>query len=426
MLPGIRLKNSKIQNNPLFRIYFMIFSIVIIGIVLYYTETLKRKSIRDTHFLPQLFARYMYYSDLEDYDSMLYKFYLRDVINKIDYPIIVTNFSFKPIYWKNLKVPTAKDYNALSKKEKRYLKRYVYKIRKTGIQVNLNIKKPNRGNFIGYILYTEPPAIDKLKYLPYIQFFLIVLFISITFYAFSIIKRNEKDFIWVGLAKETAHQFGTPISSLLGWIEVIRLRFEHFDNNKDINSMLDHMETDIIILQKVSSRFNKIGSQIKLCPCQVDLAIQNSIDYFNARLPHFNNRIDICFINQASGLKILMDLELIQWAIDNLLKNAIDSMQKKGGNIFITLTREKKKLSIVFLDEGCGIPKNLTYKSIFEPGVTTKGRGWGLGLSLTKRIIEEYHNGKVKILHSKPNEGTSIEISLPLSLIDNSTSELEN
>jgi len=419
MIPGMKLRKNKPSFNKSYQIYYLIISIIFVGAILYYTETLKRKTVRDTHFLPHLYARYRYFSQYEKYDSMLYKYYLASLIKKIDYPVIVTNLKYKPVFWKNLQISESLSYSQLKRNDKRYLRKQVYRLRKSGIVVPLTIIKDQDEKFIGYIIYTEPPAIDKLKYLPYLQSFLIAVFLSILIYSFSIMKRNEKDYIWIGLAKETAHQFGTPITSLFGWIEVMRMRFEHFDNNKDINSMLDHMETDITILQKVSSRFNKIGSQINLTPFSLDETIQNSIDYFNLRLPHFSNKIDICFINQAPGLKIKMDIEIMQWAIDNLLKNAIDSMNNKGGNIFITLTKEQKKISIVFMDEGCGIPKNLNYKSIFEPGVTSKGRGWGLGLSLTKRIIEEYHHGKVKVLHSKINEGTSFEISLPLDLIEN-------
>jgi len=182
---------------------------------------------------------------------------------------------------------------------------------------------------------------------------------------------------------------------------------------RDIDQIVQYMTADLEHLKNIASRFGKVGSITKLEPQNLDEIISATVEYFRERMPHLGNKIDIHYIGKIEGVQVLMDKELIKWTLENLIKNCVDAMSNKGGNIIITATMKKPWIYIQIRDEGKGIPHR-QWKSIFEPGVTTKTRGWGLGLSLAKRIIEEYHNGHIKVLQSSLGEGTTFEIKLPV------------
>jgi signal transduction histidine kinase len=200
---------------------------------------------------------------------------------------------------------------------------------------------------------------------------------------------------------------------LIGWIDLLKLRFDGLPQKDEYVSLLDDMATDVEALKKVASRFGKVGSDIKLASTNVDNVIVSTLEYFNRRLPHINNEIRMHYIPRDPDTILFLDVELISWAFENLIRNCIDAMKLKSGNITIESYRHEQKFYLLFYDEGIGIIKS-NYKKIFEPGVTTKSRGWGLGLSLTKRIIEEYHGGKIRVLESAVDVGTTFEIVLPI------------
>jgi len=224
-------------------------------------------------------------------------------------------------------------------------------------------------------------------------------------------KKNEENMLWIGLAKETAHQFGTPISSLLGWLDIISMKIEEKGNDKEMIKMLNYMKTDIDHLYNIASRFGKVGSSIKRTPQNLDNIIHETTKYFKTRLPSMGSEIELIFQNELKDCKVEIDPDLVKWTLENLIKNSIDAIQQKGGKITIKLFERKAKVFIHVIDTGNGIPKSM-YKRIFYPGITSKNRGWGLGLSLAKRIIEEFHGGKIRVLTSEVGKGTTIEIIL--------------
>jgi len=197
----------------------------------------------------------------------------------------------------------------------------------------------------------------------------------------------------------------------MGWIDLLREAPEEGISGPELSKMVDYMTTDLNQLKNIASRFGKVGSQTKLVPTELHTVLQQTVSYFKERLPHLGSKMDIHLISKIQGIKVMLDTELFTWAMENLIKNCIDAMSYKGGNIFITATHNNKYVYIHIRDEGKGIPHS-QWKKIFEPGITTKTRGWGLGLSLAKRIIEEYHQGVIKVLTSTINEGTTIEIRL--------------
>lgn len=252
-----------------------------------------------------------------------------------------------------------------------------------------------------FIYYDDSFLIKELAYFPYIQLGVIALFVLISFWAFSGTKKAEQNQVWVGLSKETAHQLGTPISSLMAWIELLKTRFPE-------DALLPEMEKDIKRLKTIAERFSKIGSKPELIAIPLMDALDGAITYMRNRI---SNKVVIEVKQQLpETAEAAINVPLFEWVIENLCKNAIDAMDGSG-KITITLTENSHYYLIDVQDTGKGLAKHL-FRTIFNPGFTTKKRGWGLGLSLAKRIIEEYHQGKIYVKESEINQGTIFRIAL--------------
>lgn len=252
------------------------------------------------------------------------------------------------------------------------------------------------------IYYGNSPLINKLKYYPLALLLIIVLFAAVVYFFYRSSKIAEQNKLWTGMAKETAHQIGTPLSSLIGWTEILR--------SEDVNpSYLLEIEKDIARLQTITDRFSKIGSMPTLKRSDIVKETVDSYEYLKARSSKL-----IGFEIEAPDYPIYVKLnpQLYSWTIENLVKNAIDAMRGKG-NLKITIIEGDKDVKITVTDSGKGLSKGL-FQKVFEPGYTSRKRGWGLGLSLAKRIVEDYHDGKIKVLHSEINKGTTMQISLKL------------
>lgn len=322
---------------------------------------------------------------------------------KIDYGIIVTDRFREPLFWRNVNIPESVRFSSLS------MERQYELLQK---QQNMTeIPLSNEADSLGFIYFTSPQSLSYIRYIFILELILAVIVVFFGSYGFLLIRRSEKDTLWISLAKETAHQFGTPITSLTGWIDYISESPAEGVKRPDMSQILDFMRADLKHLQNIASRFGKVGSITKLEPHNLHRILYDTVEYFRNRMPHLGSRIDIHLISKIDGIEVLMDLELIKWTLENLIKNCVDAMTGKGGNIIVTATHKEPFVYVHIRDEGKGIPRN-QWKKIFDPGVTTKKRGWGLGLSLAKRIIEEYHEGKIRVLESAIGEGTTIEIKL--------------
>ena len=251
------------------------------------------------------------------------------------------------------------------------------------------------------IFYGHSLTLRTLYIFPYIQMFIIVIFVLVSFVAFRSVKQGEQNRIWVGLAKETAHQLGTPTSSLLGWIEYLR--------EQPIDQMVvDEMQKDLSHLMKVVDRFSKIGSETPLTLESLNEVVGESVMYFRKRIPR-NVTLDYNGL-ATDTVKAKINVALFEWVVENLMKNSLDALQGHG-KIEVTIGADAKYAWVDVADTGKGIPKS-KWKSIFEPGYTTKTRGWGLGLSLSRRIVEEYHNGKIAVVESELGKGSRFRIIL--------------
>lgn len=265
---------------------------------------------------------------------------------------------------------------------------------------NKPIKISYNNEVIETLYYGNSDVINKLKYYPLALILIILLFISLIYFYYKSSKSASLNMLWTGMAKETAHQIGTPLTSLMGWVEILK--------NKNIDpNYITEINKDIDRLNIISERFNKIGSKPVLKKYNLSSLTKESLDYLQTRL---SNKVKIEFKSKDTNLDCLINEQLYSWTIENIIKNSVDAI-KGDGNIIVSIVEQKTTLEVSITDNGSGINKN-EFKKIFNPGYTSKKRGWGLGLSLSKRIIEDYHNGKIFVKYSEKNVKTIIQIEL--------------
>lgn len=260
-----------------------------------------------------------------------------------------------------------------------------------------------------YVFYDESGMIKELRIYPYLQLIFVALFVLVGYVGFSYVRRSEQRSLWVGMAKEAAHQLGTPISSLMGWTEL--LRSGDLVERSQLEALTD-MDDDIRRLQRVASRFSDIGSVPRLEVEDIGLLVHETVDYMRKRIPRQGGSVEL-ELEVEQGLRAPTNAELFEWVIENLLKNALDAMEGRSGRIEIRAWKQGDRVLIDVEDTGKGIERR-EFKNVFRPGFSTKKRGWGLGLSLAKRIVDDYHGGQLRLLQSKVGTGTTFRIELPL------------
>ncbi|MBQ8099885.1 MAG: HAMP domain-containing histidine kinase [Paludibacteraceae bacterium] len=252
---------------------------------------------------------------------------------------------------------------------------------------------------VQYIYYEDSTLLRQLQYFPYVQFTIIFLFILVMVFTLYTVQRSEQNRVWVGLSKETAHQLGTPISSLSGWSELLKAAYPD-------DALIPEMDKDIRRLRTIAERFSKIGSEPELADCSLQPVLQEAVDYMRSRT---SSKVNYSLCMPSAGLCVRLNVPLFEWVIENLCKNAVDAMEGVGA-VTIRAELADGKVHIDVSDTGHGIERR-RWKTVFLPGYTSKRRGWGLGLSLAKRIVEEYHDGRIFVLRSS-SEGTTFRISL--------------
>ncbi|EAQ43056.1 PAS domain-containing sensor histidine kinase [Polaribacter sp. MED152] len=269
------------------------------------------------------------------------------------------------------------------------------------LQIMKSQNQPIKVDYLGktdYIYYRDSDLLNKLTYYPLALLLILVLFLAIIYLFYKTNKVSETNKLWTGMAKETAHQIGTPLSSLLGWISILKM--ENVDE-----TYIVEIEKDVHRLNTIANRFSKIGSVPELKKEDIVEVTKQAFDYLESRS---SKQISFSFSSSQKEIFANLNTELFGWVIENLIKNAIDAMLGKG-DLHLTIENKQKKVKITVSDTGKGMSKKL-FKQIFKPGFTTKKRGWGLGLSLSKRIIEDYHKGKIFVKKSEINKGTSFQI----------------
>lgn len=380
------------SNKNAIRWLMILISFVIISLILWNTYRFFQSFKEEERMKMQIWS-YAYPDLLKntDLEEDIGELPIQVIQGNTSTPMILVDPNGKVISSNNLKSATEEklqDSVFVSKLLKKFESEY------KPIEVNVD------GKVVNTIYYGNSELLNKLKYYPLALLLIILLFAAVVYFFYRSSKNAQQNKLWTGMAKETAHQIGTPLSSLVGWTEILK-------NEKVNPEYITEIEKDIVRLQTITDRFSKIGSVPKLEKVNIVKETEDSYNYLKARSSDL-----ISFDLETPNEVIFAELnpQLFGWTIENLVKNSIDAMKGKG-DLSVKIFPEDKFVKIKISDSGKGIPKHL-YKKIFEPGYTSKKRGWGLGLSLAKRIIEDYHKGKIKVLSSEIGKGTTFQISL--------------
>ena len=278
-----------------------------------------------------------------------------------------------------------------------YLEAKLRSMRDSGRRIEINIAP----GVTQYLYYEDSTLLRRMSVFPYIQLLVMLAFIAVVYFAVLSTKKAEQNKVWVGLSKETAHQLGTPISSLMAWMELLP------DMGVDPDTLAE-MNKDVNRLSTIASRFSKIGSEPKMERACINTVVRNATDYMNTRI---SPRISLSFRDETEPTEVMACTPLLEWVIENLIKNAVDAMEGHG-NIDVEMLDSAGSAVIEVSDTGKGIARK-NFKNVFNPGFTTKSRGWGLGLTLAKRIVEQYHRGRIFVARSTVGAGTTFRIELP-------------
>jgi signal transduction histidine kinase len=417
-----------VAEYPLFFRGFLIFGIVLIAAVFfYYTQTLISQIKENSRRVMNTYARLWQLAASAPATGAEIDVIFEEIIQKSDFPIVVTDGDGELQAWRGVGV----DWEDTTYISREKLKGMVVEMDKHKRPIPIYFG--TRQEVINYLHYGDPVLISQLRMMSMVELGLLALFVLIGFITFRNIKMAEQRTIWVGMAKETAHQLGTPLSSLLGWLELLRIRCDSAPASEssgaeqirsetgktekrdpELYEMIEGMERDVRRLKKIATRFGQIGSTPELKSTDLNAVVSETVAYFKQRLPGAGPGV---VIKEHLGdlVPVKVNAELLSWVIENLLKNSLEAVVPGQGIIQIStrFNEEKKKITIEVSDNGRGIPSR-EQKKIFRPGYTTKKRGWGLGLSLAKRIVEEYHLGKIFLKESIPNQKTILLMVIPV------------
>jgi signal transduction histidine kinase len=392
------MKHRPVSAN--FKIVLVALAILIVLGVLLYTQSIVDKLMDREHVSAALYTKAFEYIANDASQSGDYTFAF-DMIRAIDFPILLTDADQLPLSSQNIAIDST-----LTPEE---ITDYLAEQRDRMAAVNPPIVVKHRDTLIlNYVFYDESQLVKDLRILPYIEILVAGMFILIGYIGFSYIKRSEQANIWVGMSRETAHQLGTPLSSLMGWLELLRAQV---DNPEALHRTLDEMENDVSRLNRIALRFSKIGSRPQLDSQNLMVSLRKSADYYRKRTPQLGKPVSI-IVPDIHEILARYNAELMEWVFENLMKNALDAMESAEGLIQFHLSENSRSIIIDVQDNGNGMETRMK-KDIFRPGFSTKKRGWGLGLSLSRRIVQDYHRGKLFVLDTAPGKGTTFRIMLP-------------
>ena len=382
------------------RLFLLVSATAFVVGMLLYSQRITEQLLAREKKIADLYAKsYEYISSDRSTNGDL-SFLLDEVVQSVDFPVILTDKNNDFVTSRNLP-----EDSTLTEAERAQFRRKM-------MDEMDAYAKPIRIAYndtlvLSYVHYGASDLAVRLRWLPYLELALAGLFVFIAYVGFSYVKRSEQNGIWVGMSKETAHQLGTPLSSLLGWMENLK---GHTGLQPELQDIFTEMEQDVQRLQKVAARFSKIGSTPSLREENVNEVIGDVIRYISRRIPK-TRHVEVR--NETPGVfPVRINRELFEWVIENLMKNALDAMEESPGTISFAVSQATDRTIIDITDTGKGIDPSL-HKEVFRPGYSTKKRGWGLGLSLARRIVENYHHGKLTVKQSAPGKGTTFRIKLP-------------
>ena len=428
---------SRSNMSTVLRAYLFLGSFLLVAAAFVYSYSWVRKVNAESHAVSQLLARFVAISALDAPGNPDLRDIFTEVIKPSDLPLILTDRLGRPFVWRNIGIdPNAIDIQAISlwsplseEDPPPVLARILEKVA-TFDRMNGRIPIPGKAEGdlpFGFVHYGERRLAAELRYIPIMQMAIIAIFIALGYVGYRSIKTSEQRAIWIGLAKETAHQLGSPITSLMGLVELLREKQAEAINGAAegeapteimlsttlLGETLIVMEDDAERLNKIAKRFGQIGSTPRLQTEDIVPIVSSAVRYFRRLLPHLNKEVEILEKYEMAPPANINE-ELIEWVVENLLKNAIDATDARGGiRVEVLHRHETECVELWITDEGKGMTA-AEAKQVFSPGYTTKGRGWGLGMTLAKRIIEDYHGGTIWIERTEPGRGTTFVVSFPV------------
>ena len=383
--------------------FFIIIIACVIGIVLY-TQQLVRELRAEARDIVEFYALTIQRIATADVDPKALGWVFENIVRRINFPLILAQPDGEPASWIGLDIPS----DSRTPETQKEIKKILTSMARENPPVL--IKEAETGNIISYLYYGDSKNVVQLSLLPYISIGTMGLLVLVAFVGFNSIKQSEQRFIWLGMAKETAHQLGTPVSSLLGWVEILR---SGELSSTDLQALAGDIQMDVMRLEKVAARFSQIGSQSDLKVQDLQPIFNDIAKYFQRRLPQFGKEIKIVRSYQETP-PVAVNKDLFEWVLENLVKNSIDALKQRNGVIEISSGMiDETRVFVDIRDNGIGVTAKRK-RDIFKPGYSTKKRGWGLGLNLAKRIIEEYHNGRLFIKETRPGGGATMRIELLL------------
>ncbi len=404
-----------VGGTTIFKLFLLVGIVAISIVFTWYTLDVVSQLKADAEQMVTSYVRLWQLAANESSTGQEVQVIFEEVIKKANFPVVITGTDGEPAFWRNISGIVDNDPSEDSRLK---------------VMALVRDMKEDKGEFplyfeetvISYFYYGDAKVIRQLQMMPFIEIGLVLAFLIIGFVGFQNIRRSEERHIWVGMAKEAAHQLGTPISSLMGWLELLsagKATSSGDENQSDLGEeeIFSQMKTDVKRLQRVANRFGQIGSKPDYVDVDLNELLGETVNYFRRRLPFDGRGLEIHF-NKGKIPLVSLNSELFAWVVENLIKNSLQAVDPQTGQIEIkTIQVESGRYIIIEVsDNGKGIPIGIVRK-IFRPGFSTKKRGWGLGLTLTKRIVEEYHRGRIFLVKSQPGD-TIFRIILPVKSSD--------
>ncbi len=390
------------DSRRIWKVVFIAISLVLVALFLYISNNLVKDLAEQERERMEIWAdatRELTMGSGGEEGGTDVDFLLRIIEANHNIPVLLVDSKDNILDHRNFRLPEAVENPFdISPTNMEYLNKKLRRLKNSENKIEINIDKTTKQ----YLYYEDSTLLRRLAYFPYIQLAVLILFFAIAYFALMSIKRAEQNKVWVGLSKETAHQLGTPISSLMAWTQLL-------DSMGVDKSIVTDMDKDVKRLSTIADRFSKIGSMPDKELVSINEAVTSSLEYMRARIP---KRVSLnIHTNEQTNNGVMLSQTLFAWVMENLTKNAVDAMDGEG-RLDITVEDSPNNVVILVKDTGKGIARK-NFKNVFTPGFTTKKRGWGLGLTLVKRIIEEYHNGQIYIKESEVGKGTTFGIELP-------------
>jgi len=403
--------SMSIGKTTIFKLFLLIGIVVIAIVFIWYSLDVMNQLKADAERMATSYVRLWQLAASENSSGGEVQVIFDEVIKKANFPVVIGGVDGEPDFWRNIDGVEDTDRSEEARRK-------VRKIMKKMEADNGSIPLKFGDKTLSYFYYGDSRLIRQLQWMPFVEIGLVGAFILIGFIGFQNIRRSEERHIWVGMAKETAHQLGTPISSLMGWLEILSAQPPPKPDTNDESSVnyedtFDQMKIDVTRLSRVANRFGQIGAKTELKENDINVLLEETAAYYRRRLPFNGKGLDIV-LKKGPSLTVKVNGELISWVFENLVKNAMQAVDPQTGRIEMRsyAAGENTNVVIEIEDNGKGIPAGIARK-VFRPGFTTKKRGWGLGLTLARRIVEEYHRGKISLVKSRPGE-TLFRVVLPV------------